>query len=473
MAETVETDVLIVGAGPAGLNAARQVASAGLDVTLLDENVVPGGQITRQRLPSAEQGEDSVERLFDLGPSVRFLGGTTCVGFRHGKEEALLAKEGAITVVRPRAVVVAVGALERSRPVPGWTLPGVMTAGAAQTMLKGSGRFPFRRAVVAGSGPLLLAAATQLLRAGVSVPAIVEANRPRIRHAREVPGLLRGGGVFLDGLRYMSTIALRGVPVFMGWGVRRVVGVSRVEGVEIGPLGPDWAPRNARGDDRTLECDAVLMSFGFTSSTDLLGLLGARLEQDDAQRSWKPWRSETFETSIAGLWAVGDCAGVEGAEVSALEGTIAGLSIVERLSGSPARDAGSFRRQRKLKRLRAFERAVNAVWKYQPGATGWADGGTTICRCEGATLADLEAAIGDGATSLHAIKLRTRAGMGRCQGRTCTPLVNDLLIKTRSSPGPIPAPSIRFPVRPVSAGTLARSAAVEETVPSRAEESEP
>jgi len=471
MRETVDTDVLIVGAGPAGLNAVREAADSGLDVVVVDENVVPGGQITRQRLPTGDPAGERDGLESKLGAAVRYMGATTCIGFRRGREEALLAKDGEVTVVHARAVVLAVGALERTRPLPGWTLPGVMTAGAAQTMLKGSGLVPFRRAVVAGSGPLLLAAATQLLRAGVKVQAVVEASRPRVGHVREVPRLLGGGSVFVDGLRYLATIGLRGVPVFTGWGVRRVIGTSSVEGVEIGPLDRNWMPRATNGSARILDCDLVLLSFGFTSSTDLAAVIGARLEPDEAQRSWRPWRSESFETSEPGVWAVGDCAGVEGAQVSALEGTVAGLAVVERLTGRAAPRARSGRVQRRLRRLRAFERAVASVWKTQSGSTSWAADDTTICRCEGTTLSDLEAAIRDGATSLHSLKLGTRAGMGRCQGRTCTPLLSDLLTGKDLAPKTIAPPSIRFPVRPASAGAIAQYAVGDDTAPPRREDS--
>ena len=469
MNEAVETDVLVIGAGPAGLNAAREAIQSGLDVILVDENVVPGGQISRQRLPMGDLSDATRMLEAEFGPSLHYMGGTTCVAIRPGWE-AFLSKNGSLTLVRARAVVLAVGALERSRPVPGWTLPGVMTAGAAQTMLKGSGVVPFRRAVVAGSGPLLLAAASQLLHAGVRVEAVVEASRPRIGHLREVPGLLQGGGVLAEGLRYLATLARRGVPVLRGWGVRRVVGAASVEGIEIGPLDHDWLPRAADGTVREIECDLVLLSFGFTSSTDLAAMAGCRLERDAVHGAWKPWRSADFETSEPGVWAVGDCAGVEGAQVSALEGTLAGLAVVERLTGKPASGSRLGRVRRRLGRLQAFERAINSVWKYQPGSVSWATGDTVICRCEGTMLSELESAMADGATGLHALKLRTRAGMGRCQGRTCAPLLSDLVKTGNVATESITPPSVRFPVRPVSAGAIAQYARRADVTPPQQEE---
>lgn len=470
MDESVETDVLVVGAGPAGLNAAREAAQSGLDVILVDENVVPGGQISRQRLPTGDPGSAASPLEAELGPSLHYLGASTCVGIRPGWE-ALLSRNGGVTVVRARAVVLAVGALERSRPVPGWTLPGVMTAGAAQTMLKGSGVVPFRRAVVAGSGPLLLAAASQLLRAGVRVEAVVEASRPRLGHLREVTGLLQGGAVLTEGMRYLATLGLRGVPVLPGWGVRRVAGAASVERVEVGPLDRNWLPKAADGTTREIECDLVLLSFGFTSSTDLAAMIGCRLERDAVQGAWKPWRSADFETSEPGVWTVGDCAGVEGAQVSALEGTVAGSAVAERLTGRPVSGSRLGRVRRRLGRLRAFERAINAVWKYQPGSVGWATGDTVICRCEGTTLSELESAVGDGATGLHALKLRTRAGMGRCQGRTCTSLLSDLVTSRNLAAESLAPPSVRFPVKPVSAGAIAQYARRADAASSRQEES--
>lgn len=455
MPSVTATDVIVIGAGPAGWMAAREAAAAGLSVMVVDENVLPGGQITRRRLPSRAERQAATPVADDLPARATFLGETTCIGFGTDAKDVILSNADGIGVVRTRAVVLATGALERSRPVPGWTLPGVMTAGAAQTMLKGSGRFPFRRVVVAGSGPLLLAATSQLLRAGIEVAALVEAQRPQLQYVRHLPSLLGATSVFRDGVGYIATIARHRVPVFLGWGVKRVRGSEAVEEVDLQPLTQDWMPLDRARSTRTIVCDSVLMSFGFTSNTGLASLLGVRLEQDADRRSWRPARDASFRTSNLSVWAVGDCAGVEGAAVSELEGALAGLSVAEQLTGKAAPPERRERLRNQLKRHVRFEAALNRVWAPRGRATAWAEAETPVCRCEGTTLAQLEVAVADGASSLQTLKLRTRAGMGSCQGRTCTPLLRDFLARGDGSGADVAPPSVRFPARPVPAGALA------------------
>ncbi|MHB1613311.1 MAG: FAD-dependent oxidoreductase [Actinomycetes bacterium] len=451
-------DVLVIGAGPAGLAVAAETAAAGLDVTVVDENELPGGQIWRQRFPgSGPASMTGAAARMKLAESVDFLGSTVCLGFRGGKDEAVLLRDGQITVVRPRAVILATGALERVLPLPGWTLPGVMTAGAAQTMLKSGGLFPFRRVVVAGSGPLLLATAAQLVRGGVGVAAVVEATRPRLDHLREIPGMLQGASIIADGLKYMVTIGRARVPVMAGYGVQRVVGTDAVERVEISRLSRDWSFQAGVAVARSISCDAVLLSHGFSSTVDLASQLGARLMWDAQRGSWRPWRGPGFETSERSVWAAGDCAGVGGAQIAVLEGTLAGLSVATRLAGSRLPAARVKRIYRRLKRLEAFRRAMDNLSRIQPGAQTWAMSETIVCRCQGTTLADVQTAISGGVTNLHGLKLWTRAGMGRCQGRSCASALRDVLTNrggTSGACGPSDAPSVRFPVRPVMAGAL-------------------
>jgi NADPH-dependent 2,4-dienoyl-CoA reductase/sulfur reductase-like enzyme len=451
----VDTDVLVVGAGPAGLAAATETAAAGLDVTVVDENPRSGGQIWRQRFPGAPASADPKVRL----PAVRHLAGTVCVGFR-GPREALVSGPGPAHTVRARAVVLATGAYERVYPVPGWTLPGVLTAGAAQALVKGSATMPYRRVVVAGTGPLLLAVAHDLLAAGVEVAAIVEAVRPGARHWRAL-GALRGAGpVLAEGARYAAAIARARVPLRTGWGVRTVTGTDRVTGVELARLAPDWSFLG--GARRTVECDAVLFSHGFASSVDLPAQLGVRIVRDELRQGWRPARTPHFRTSVPSVYAVGDCAGVGGSLVASAEGRLAGMDLVARFTGTAPVVGERRALARRLRRLAAFRDGMDAVYRVGPGVAGWPAPQTVVCRCQETTAAEVRDAVAAGAATPHGVKLCTRAGMGPCQGRTCLPAVEALRsAASRHGPqwtDPDDVPRARFPVRPITAAALARYA---------------
>jgi NADPH-dependent 2,4-dienoyl-CoA reductase/sulfur reductase-like enzyme len=443
------TDVLVVGAGPAGLAAAAAADVAGLDVTVIDENPLAGGQIWRQAFADAGTTGEQAR----LPARARFLCSAVCVGFgRSG--EAVVDAGGHLFSIRSRAVVLATGAYERVVPVPGWTLPGVMTAGAAQTLLKGSGMFPYRRVVVAGTGPLLLAAATQLLAAGAAVAAVVEAVRPGPGDMRQVPGLLAGGRLVLDGAGYLLRLAGARVPLLTGHAVEEISGDDGVGGVVVRRVHADWSP-SPRHAPREIACDAVLLSHGFSSSVELAAQAGLRLLWDAQRRSWRPWRTETFETSQPLVFAVGDCAGVGGAQIATAEGTLAGLTVAGRLTGHGGESRRTPKLRRQLARLERFRRAMDGLSRVPPGALSRVRPDTIVCRCQGTTAGELRRAVDGGVSTLHAVKLWSRAGMGRCQGRICGPNISDLLHDLCGQPPGLDAPRVRFPVRPVAAGAIA------------------
>ena len=446
----LRTDVLVVGAGPGGLAAAAAVGAAGLDVTLVDENPLAGGQIWRQAFADAGTACEQAR----LPARARFLSSAVCAGFGESGA-AVVDANGSLLSIRARAVVLATGAYERVVPLPGWTLPGVMTAGAAQTLLKGSGVLPYRRVVVAGTGPLLLAAATQLLAAGVTVAAVVEAVRPRASDVRRVPELLVGGRLVLDGAGYLLRLAGARVPLLTGHAVEEITGgAGGVGGVVVRRVLRDWSP-SRRYAPREIACDAVLLSHGFSSSVELAAQAGLRLVWDTQRQSWRPWRSETFETSQPRVFAVGDCAGVGGAQIATAEGTLAGLAVAGRLTGRGDGIRRTRRLRRQLARLERFRRAMDGLSRIPPDVASRIRADTIVCRCQGTTAGELRRAVEGGASTQHTVKLWSRAGMGRCQGRICGPNISDLLRALCGQPPGLDAPRVRFPVRPVAAGSLA------------------
>lgn len=449
-------DVLVVGAGPAGLAVSAECARRGLTVLLIDENQRPGGQIARQRFLDRSQvssPEPGAEPSVPAG--VSFRSGTVCHGFRNG-HQAVLTSGDELWHTRTRAVVIATGASEKVLPLPGWTLPGVMTAGAAQTYLKGSGFLPYRRVLVAGSGPLLLAVASQLISAGVHVVGVAEAARPGARHWREAIRTLAAPGLLAQGAGYAVRLARAGVRVRIGSGISRIEGDGQVTGARLRRLRRDWS--FADTPDEYIACDAVLLSYGFSSTADLAAQSGAGIEWDAQRQTWRPVRDDGFRTTVPQIRAVGDCAGVGGAQRAELEGRLAGMLLAAELTGGTA-DTGQIRSlRRRLGRLETFRRGMDRLFVPGLGAASWPEPETQVCRCQESTRAEVDLAMDNGVADLRSLKLWTRAGMGPCQGRICAPALSTLLAARGHETARLSAPSIRYPVRPLPIAAVCRAA---------------
>lgn len=360
----ITTDVLVVGAGPAGIAAANQLARRSVDVVVVDENQRPGGQIDRMRFDS---DADDPERPTGgtLESEVAFLGSTVCHGFAS-RGRAVLSRDGHGHTVDAKRVIVATGGQEVVYPIPGWTLPGVMTAGAAQTLLKGSGDLPYRRVVVAGSGPLLLATACQLLDHGVEVATVVDCSRPSITQWRDALRTCAAPSLLGQGARYLARLRRAGVRLRFGSGVRRIEGRRSVGGAWIGPMERDWSHV---GDADFVECDSVLLCHGFTSVTELVTQAGGAIRWDERRRDWVPERDETFRTTAYDVRAIGDCAGVAGAQVAELEGKLAGVWTATELTGGRD-DSTVAHLRRRLRRLEHFRAGMDNLFRTRPGAGG-------------------------------------------------------------------------------------------------------
>jgi NADPH-dependent 2,4-dienoyl-CoA reductase/sulfur reductase-like enzyme len=464
----------VIGAGPAGLAAGLAAAARGIRVTLIDSAAAAGGQFYRgpahglgARRPQAlhhrwhtwerlERGlarhleAGTIEHLTDhhvwvvertVPPSERGLsttGGAPPSGFTvHALLGAL--QEHPVTV-RADAVVLATGGYEKVLPFPGWTLPGVVTAGGAQAMLKGGLVVPGRTAVVAGTGPLLLPVATGLAAAGVEVAALVESADPRA-FLRGAGALAARPGKAAEGIRYGARLLRHRVPFVPLHTVVEAHGTERLDAVTVAALGPDG--RVVAGTRRRIPCDTLAVGHGMIPHTDLAGALGCRVDGsgvdvDDEQR-----------TDVPGVWAAGETTGIGGAELSLTEGHIAGVSAAARLSGAGPDPRAVARALKSRTATRKFFAALDTV--YAPPAH-WPDqvtDDTVVCRCEEVTAGRVREAVTDlGAGDVRTVKLLTRAGMGWCQGRMCEPAVAGLL-------GREPEPTRRLLARPVPLGALA------------------
>ncbi len=425
--------LVVVGAGPAGLAAALAASRAGVDVVLLDAGPVAGGQVWRARQGVA--AAPVARALAGLArEGVRVLAGTRVVMPLPGRTLLIEGPDGARRLHWSR-LVLATGARERLLPFPGWTLPGVFGAGGLQALVKGGWPIAGKRVLVAGTGPLLLAAAATLRREGAQLAGLAEEAGP-LELARFAASLLAHPGKGLQALRLGA--ALVGTPLLAGRRIVAAEGHGRVERVVL----------EEGGRMRTIACDALAASWGLVPQTDLGQALGCALAPRHSADALAV--DSTQRTNVTGVFAAGECTGVAGACAAQLQGEIAGRVVAAQLASAPP---PSDHLARRLAGEQAFAAAVAAT--FAPPAN-WATrlrDDTLVCRCEDVPWSALR-----DQPDLRAAKLATRCGMGHCQGRLC----HDTLASVMHWP--------RLPVRPpLTPAPLAALLAAHE--PSSTEES--
>ncbi|MFE8945893.1 FAD-dependent oxidoreductase [Streptomyces sp. NPDC007856] len=456
---TERAHLAVLGAGPAGLAGALAATARGVRVTLVDAAERAGGQFYRQparalgaRRPEAlhhqwktwERLRDGIDRHIAAGHITHLTdhhvwcvvreSGTFAVHALRGPDQ----DEG--VAVRADAVLLATGGYERVLPFPGWTLPGVVTAGGAQAMLKGGLVLPGRRVVVGGTGPLLLPVATGLAAAGARVAALVEAADPGAV-LRRTPALAAEPGKLAEAAWYAGQLVRHKVRMLARHTVLEAHGTDRLEAVTVAAL--DREGRIRTGSARRIPCDTLAVGHGMLPHTDLAETLGCALTGTDVRVDHEQ------RTDVPGVWAAGETTGIGGAALALAEGHIAGRSIAARLRGTSPDPRSWAAAARARTRQRAFFAALEAVYAPPPG---WADritDDTVVCRCEEVTAGQVRTAAGKlGAGDLRTAKLLTRAGMGWCQGRMCAPAVAGLT-------GCPLTPGRRPFARPVPLGVLA------------------
>jgi len=463
-AEERVCDVLVVGAGPAGLAAAIAAAEAGADVVVLDEREAPGGQYLKPL--AASHHADAPDAQFRLGEALRARaqtagariesGATVWGGF--GADEIAAVVGGVAVTYRPRRLILAPGAHERPVPLPGWTLPGVMTTGALQTLARAQRVSPGRRVLIAGNGPLNFQLACEMLAGGAEIVAVVEAApRPGARRLADLARLLRHAPDLAgEGLRYVRALRRAGVPVL--W-ASRVVALEGEGGAGEGSTGSaggiasggrvQAALLESPGGTRRIAADVVALNMGFQPEVGLARALD--LPHRFVDTGIGHLATEADEEGRAGqgnVFAIGDGAALGGARVALARGRLAGLAAARDLAYPAPPDPEALKQ---LKRALAFQQALWRVFEPPAfDAAALADD-TIVCRCEEITAGSLRREIGDGLMSLAALKKATRAGMGRCQGRFCAATVARLCPQ---APDPWAFAAPRMPVRPVPAAPL-------------------
>ncbi len=454
-------DVLVVGAGPAGMTAAAITAQAGLSTLVVDEGPSPGGQIWRAVTTTPVMsrpilGEDYWAGM-DAVRALKASGATYLSGVQVWSLDADgvagLSADGVARYVKARRVIIATGALERPFPVPGWTLPGVLTVGAAQGLIKASGLYPDGRIVIAGTGPLIWLYAAQLLRSGGNIAAILDTTDHAARRAA-LPRLpaFAASRYLRKGLALMAEVRRR-VRVISGVTWFALEGEDRVGEVHY------W-----RGDksDR-MPADVVLLHQGVVPQVNLAMAAGIPHRWDDGQLCFVPEVDDDGQTAYSRIAIAGDGAGIAGWEAAVDRGRLAGIAAVRALgkTGAAADEDAVRRRLKALEGPRAFLDAL-----YRPAdAFRRPTGKTIVCRCEEVRADDIERAVDIGALGPAQLKSYTRCGMGPCQGRLCGLTVTELIAARRGvSPADVGHYRLRPPVKPITLGALASLPVDAETV---------
>ncbi len=451
-------DVIVIGAGPAGMTAAALAAEAGASVLLLDDQPGAGGQIYRNIENAADSRGRYLGQEYMAGrpllhrlrkSNIDYLTDAT-VWQVSDEREVGYSHEGSARLLRAPYVLLATGAMERPFPIKGWTLPGVMTAGAAQTLLKSSG-LAADGAVFAGSGPLLYLVVHQYLRAGVKVAALVDttakANR---KHAlQHLPAALSRWDLLARGRRWMKDIQRSGTTMISGVMDLQVLGDDAAQGLAF---------QTGNGEWREIAGTHIFLHQGVVPNVNLSMSIGLDHAWHSRQLCWRPRIDDWGQGSVDGIVIAGDGAGIDGAVAAQASGEMAALDILYRLGklSIGERDQRAAAPHRVLTRERRIRPFLDAWFRPAGQFRVPNDGSTTVCRCEELTLDDVRAPIGIGIAGPNQLKSYCRAGMGPCQGRFCGLTVQEIIAKeTSRAVAKVGYFRLRPPIKPLCLEELA------------------
>jgi NADPH-dependent 2,4-dienoyl-CoA reductase/sulfur reductase-like enzyme len=460
-----EVPLVVIGGGPAGLSAAIAAARAGVPVLVIDENLQAGGQIYRQ-LPEPYHVNDPAALGVDYADGQTLLQQVERLSDRitiwndaliwsvFDSRQLAIAKGNDLMLVQAEAIVVATGAFERPVPVPGWTLPGVMTAGGAQVLLKSQRVLPGQRVLLAGSGPLQLVVANQMLNAGMDVVAVAD-SASAFNAWRYLPDLVRRPDLIKQGLDYLYRLKRGGVQMLRSHVLQAIEGDKQAQRAVLGKV--DFAGRPVGADKITFNVDTVCIGYGLIPSIWLTFMLGCTHAYNPLVGGWIPAYNENMQTDQPGVFVAGDGAGIAGVLVAKREGRIACLYAAAHtgmISIEQAEQAA--RSERKpLASLGKFRRALDHMYRIPSDLYANISDDTIVCRCEGVTAGEIRRAVREGTTALNDIKKRTRSGMGYCQGTNCTPTIAAILAREFGvKPETIKMMTTRPPARPIPLALL-------------------
>ncbi len=451
-------DLVILGAGPAGMSAAIAASRCGLSTIVLDDQPEPGGQIYRAVERRARSGDAANLGQDDAAGAALVEAFRRCgADYRPATQvwqierdlTVLASHAGVSSALAATAIVIATGAAERPVPIPGWTLPGVMTVGAGQILLKASAMVPPQPLWIAGQGPLPLLYAAQLIEAGMPPSGILDTTPPGAlaRGWRHLPGALANWRYLAKGLNYLATIKRAGVPL-----VRHVTEVAARGGGRLTSV------RYAtRGRVHEVAAATLLLHEGVVPQVQVSQSVGARHIWDDMLQAPVPVLDAWGETSLPGLFAAGDAAGIGGAALAAIRGQRAALRVAHRAGRIDdgqlqELDEATGLKMRRHDQIRPF---LNAV--FPPRTAIHVPGDDVIvCRCEELSARDIRQAVEAGCVGPNQVKAMTRCGMGPCQGRQCALTLQQIIADARGVPAAVlECLTIRPPLRPITLGELA------------------
>ncbi|MFL9921064.1 FAD/NAD(P)-binding oxidoreductase [Paraburkholderia fungorum] len=452
-----QVDLVIVGAGPAGMAAATVAAQHGLSVTVLDEQAAPGGQIYRAIT------QTNARRLNILGPDYAAGGelarAFAASGAKHERGASVwqvtaersvdYVQDGVVKSMQGRSILLCSGAMERPFPISGWTLPGVLTAGAAQILLKSAEVVPSQPVVLAGCGPLLYLLGWQYLRAGVPIRAIVDttASADYRRALTHLGGALKGWRQLSKGLRLMRALKSAGVPFHQGATDLALEGTDALAAIRF----------TIDGNAQRIPTDVVLLHQGVVPNTQISWSLRAQHRWDDAQLCWLPVTDAWGELDVPGIYVAGDSRGIGGAQAAAEQGRLAALEIVHRAGriDRATRDALAAPLTRALREALHIRPFLDALYRPKDANRIPADE-VTVCRCEEVTAGQLRSFVKLGCLGPNQAKSFGRCGMGPCQGRLCGLTVTEVIADARGvTPAEVGYYRVRPPIKPVTLAELA------------------
>lgn len=445
-------DVVVIGAGPAGIAAATAAAKGGARTLMLDENAGPGGQVWRSitttpvtapEVLGADywSGQSEIAALRASGAEILHR---ATVWSLDPSLEIAISIGGGSSFVKAGRVIIATGAQERPFPIPGWTLPGVMTAGAAQTLIKNAGLIPEGKLVIAGQGPLLWLLSAQILRLGGKIDRILDTT-PRGNLATALPKSLPflASPYLRKGLAMLREVKRQ---------TRIVKNVTALEAMGEGQLASVRYSAGAKTE--VIPSDILLLHQGVVPNVNLAMAAGARHEWDEVQLCWTPVLDADGQSSISGIYIAGDGAGIGGALAALERGRISALAALKALGRVVSTGAEDAARQA-LTRAEKGRLFLDLFYKPAPQFR-IPEGDTIVCRCEEIRAKDVLKAVGTGATGPNQAKSYLRAGMGPCQGRLCGLTMTELIAKARgTTPEEIGYYRLRAPVKPISLNELA------------------
>jgi NADPH-dependent 2,4-dienoyl-CoA reductase/sulfur reductase-like enzyme len=457
------TEVIVIGAGPAGMAAATLLAAQKAGVLLLDEQATPGGQIYR----GIEH--TSANALAALGPDYRY-GSQLVAAFRASsaeyrpgaqvwqvtpQREVWFTTGGRSRQMSADVVILATGAMERPVPLPGWTLPGVMTAGALQILLKTSGLLPNEPFVVAGSGPLLYLIVQQCLAAGVRPGAVLDTGKRSnrwgaMRRLPEAVSSKEGRAYLAKGLSMVAALRRSGIPWHSGVTDIRIEGTEAVTGI---------AYRSA-GVHRRIATRVVALHEGVIPAQQLARSIGCEFRWNDVQRCFAPMIDAWGNSSVDGVLIAGDGGGIIGARAAEHAGRLVAFEALQRLGriDTSRRDAIAAGDRSALQGHLAIRRFLDTLYAPRDEILRPADD-VTVCRCEEIAAGAVRGVVRQGCLGPNQAKAFLRAGMGACQGRTCGPIVSELIAEARGvSPGDVGYYRIRPPLKPITLGEVGAAA---------------